>query len=188
MHVRRCRNTTRDQEIAPTDFLIPLPFAKGVQSAVEGVIALCESEAACRKAYPEVRRQYRAIVDRLTQAAAEFDLNKQHVTLSKDMFVSKLRSLLYAPQAVSLFPLIMQQAYNSDWTTYAAVVMQITSALEGSIARGASFAVICAEDVPAMTPERIRSATQGTDMGDSQARRYEEYCKAWGPAPTCRHS
>jgi pimeloyl-ACP methyl ester carboxylesterase len=177
-HVR----TLTLEAIAPPDFLIPLPFAKGVQAAVEGVIALCEADGACRAAYPELRQQYRAIVARLAGTAAEFDVRNQHVTLSKEMFVSKLRSVLYVPQFVSVFPLIVQRAYAGDWSAYAAVVMQLATLLDGAVARGASFAAICAEDVPAITPALVRSATAGTDLGDSQARRYEEYCKAWGTA------
>jgi pimeloyl-ACP methyl ester carboxylesterase len=176
-HVR----TLTLEAIAPPDFLIPLPFAKGVQAAVEGVIALCEADGACHAAYSELRQQYGAIVARLAGTAAEFDVRNQHVTLSKEMFVSKLRNVLYVPQFVSVFPLIVQRAYAGDWSTYAAVVMQLASLLDGAVARGASFAAICAEDVPALTPALIRSATAGTDLGDSQARRYEEYCKAWGP-------
>jgi pimeloyl-ACP methyl ester carboxylesterase len=177
-HVR----TLTLEAIAPPDFLIPLPFAKGIQAAVEGVIALCEADGACHTAFPELRTQYRAIVARLAEAAAQFDVHNEHVTLSKEMFVSKLRTVLYVPQFVSVFPLIVQRAYAGDWTAYAGVVMQLASLLDGSVARGANFAAICAEDVPAFTPARIRSATKGTDLGDSQARRYEEYCKAWGTA------
>jgi pimeloyl-ACP methyl ester carboxylesterase len=178
-HGERVRTLTLEA-IAPTDFLIPLPFARGVQSAVEGVIALCEANGVCHTAYPELRPQYRALVARLAKTAAEFDVRSQHVTLSKEMFVSKLRSVLYVPQFVSVFPLIVQRAYAGDWTAYAEVVMQLASLLDGAVARGASFAAICAEDVPAITPALMRSATDGTDLGDSQARRYEEYCKAWG--------
>jgi len=177
-HVR----TLTLEAIAPPDFLIPLPFAKGVQAAVGGVIGLCEADAACHAAYPDLRQQYRAIVTRLTEKVAEFDVRNQHVTLSKDMFVSKLRSVLYLPQFISVFPLIVQRAYAGDWTTYAAVVMQLASLLDGAVARGASFAAICAEDVPAITPALTGSATGGTDLGDWQARRFEEYCKAWGTA------
>ncbi len=175
-HVR----TLTLEAIAPPDFLIPLPFAKGVQAAVEGVIALCERQSACHAAYPELRQHYRAIVARLAETAAEFDVRNQHVTLSKEMFVSKLRTVLYVPQFVSVFPLIVQRAYAGDWSAYAAVVMQLGSLLDGAVARGASFAAICAEDVPAITPALVRSATAGTDLGDSQARRYAEYCQAWG--------
>ena len=177
-HVR----TLTLEAVAPPDFLIPLPFAKGVQGAVEGVIGLCERNGACHAAYPELAQQYRAIVTRLGAAAAEFDVKNQHVTLSKEMFVSKLRSVLYVPQFVSVFPLIVQRASAGDWTAYAAVLMQIAPLLDRAVARGASFAAICAEDVPAFTPALIRSATADTDLGDSQVRRYEEYCKAWGTA------
>jgi pimeloyl-ACP methyl ester carboxylesterase len=52
---------------------------------------------------------------------------------------------------------------------------------EGVVARGASFAAICAEDVPGLTEAGIRRDTQGTYLGDSQVRRYQKYCEAWGP-------
>jgi len=181
-HGDHVRSLTLEQIAPPENFFIPLPFAKGIQAAAEGVIALCEADRACHTAYPELRQQYRAIVARLGEAAARFDVRNQHVTLSKEMFVSKLRNVLYVPQFVSVFPLIVQRAYAGDWTPYAGAVMQLAALLEGSVARGASFSAICAEDVPAITAALVQSETAGTDLGDSQARRYQEYCKAWGTA------
>jgi len=58
--------------------------------------------------------------------------------------------------------------------------MTLAGALEGVVARGASFAAICAEDVPGLTESAIQRETKGTYLGDSQVRRYQEYCRAWG--------
>jgi pimeloyl-ACP methyl ester carboxylesterase len=176
-HVR----TLTLEAIASPQFLIPLPFAKGLQSSVDGVIALCAVDPACHSAYPELRRQFDTVVARLADAPAHFLIRQQPITLSKEMFLSKLRSVLYVPQFVSALPLIVGRAFDGDWTIYGAVVMQLAALLDGAVARGASFAAICAEDVPGFTPEAIRAATEGTGMGDSQVRRYEAYCKAWGP-------
>jgi hypothetical protein len=60
--------------------------------------------------------------------------------------------------------------------------MTVNGALEGVIARGASMAAVCAEDLPGLTDDVIRRETTGTYLGDSQVRRYQTYCKAWGPA------
>jgi pimeloyl-ACP methyl ester carboxylesterase len=76
----------------------------------------------------------------------------------------------------------MEHAFQGDWLPFAGAILELRSLIEGDLARGASFAAICAEDVPAYTPARIREATAGTDLGDAQVRRYQEYCKAWGPA------
>src|SRR5262249_16277866 len=82
------------------------------------------------------------------------------------------------------FPILVQHASDGDWLPYAGAVLQLRALVEGEVARGASFAAICAEDVPAYTQEIVRAATSGTDMGDAQARRYQEDCKAWGPGGT----
>jgi len=181
-HVR----TITLEAVAPPDFLIPLPFAKGVQAAVDGVISLCEANAACHAAYAGLRQEYHDVLARLSQTPARLDVPGGPLLLSKEMFVAKLRTVLYVPQFISVFPLVVQAAHSGDWSAYVAVMKQLATALDGAVARGASFSAICAEDVPAFKPGLIRSAISGTDMGDVQVRRYEEYCKAWGsadPAP-----
>lgn len=177
-HVR----TVTLEAVASPQFLIPLPFAKGLQDSVDGIIARCAADEGCHAAYPNLHQELQAIVDRLAKSPAEFKVRDQAVRLSREMFVSKLRSLLYFPPVVSAFPLIVDHAYNNDWSPYAQAVLGLASVLEGEVARGASFSVICAEDVPALTEEAIRRETAGTYLGDSQVRRFQEYCKAWGPA------
>jgi len=58
----------------------------------------------------------------------------------------------------------------------------LAGALDGVVARGASFAAICAEDIPGLTEAVIKRDTEGTYVGDSQVRRYQRYCEAWGVA------
>jgi pimeloyl-ACP methyl ester carboxylesterase len=177
-HVR----TLTLEAVASPQFLIPLPFAKGVQSSVDGVIALCAADAACQKDYPDLRNEFKTLVERLEKSPAQFQINNQSVTLSREMFVSKLRGLLYIPQFVSAFPFIIHSAYQGDWSHYGRAALSLAGRLEGAIARGASFAAICAEDVPALTEVAIRRETSGTYLGDSQVRRFKSYCEAWGQA------
>jgi len=181
-HGDHVRTLTIEQIAPPAQFFIPLAFATGVDSSVDGVIALCEADAACHKGYPDVRAHFAAVVERLDKAPAQFEIRRQHVTLTREMFLVKLRTVLYVPQFVSAFPLFIESAYAENWIPYADAALQISSALDEAIARGASLSAICAEDVPMFTSSLIHSTTEGTRLGDSQAKRYQEYCKAWGPA------
>lgn len=175
-HVR----TLALEAVASPQFLIPLPFAKGLESSIDGVIAVCAADAACRKDYPDFGSEFTTLLDGLGKSPAKFEINKQSVTLTREMFLSKLRSLLYVPPFVSALPAIVHRAHEGDWTPYAATVLGLVSTIEGSVARGASFAAICAEDVPALNDALVRRETRGTYLGDSQVRRYKAYCEAWG--------
>jgi pimeloyl-ACP methyl ester carboxylesterase len=168
------------EAVASPQYLIPLPFARALQTSIDGVIALCAADAACHAGYPDLRKEFDAVIDRLGKSPAKFEINHQTVTLSREMFISKLRALLYIPQFVSAFPLIVHNAYENDWSRYGSTVLTLSGALENVVARGASFAAICAEDVPGLTESVIRNSTQGTYLGDAQVRRYQKYCQAWG--------
>src|SRR5215510_11135818 len=113
-HVR----TLALEAVASPQYLIPLPFARSIQSSVDGVIALCAANADCHNAYPNLRNEFNTVIERLEKSPAQFQINNQHVTLSREVFVSKLRRLLYIPQFVSAFPFIIHNAYQGDWSPY----------------------------------------------------------------------
>jgi pimeloyl-ACP methyl ester carboxylesterase len=158
-----------------------LPFAKALQSSIGGVFALCAADTNCHQDYPDLQKEFDTVVERLGKSPAHFEVKSHPVTLSREMFLSKLRALLYIPQFVSAFPLIVHSAYQDNWSPYGNTMMTLSGALEGVVARGASFAAICAEDIPGLTEAVIRRGVEGTYLGDSQVRRYQKYCQAWGP-------
>jgi hypothetical protein len=170
------------EAVASPQFLNPLPFAKALQSSVNGVLALCEAEDACHKGYPNLRKELNTVVERLEKSPAKFEVKNQSVTMSREMFFSTLRRLLYVPDVVSAFPLMVHSAYENNWTQYAELTLALAGALEGAVARGAFFAAVCAEDVPRLTEAALRRETQGTYLGDTLVRRFQKYCGAWGPS------
>lgn len=177
-HVR----TITLEAVASPQFLNPLPFAKALQSSVDGVMALCEAEDACRKDYPNLRKEFNTVVERLEKSPAKFEVKNQSVTMSREMFFSALRRLLYVPAVVSAFPLMVHSTYENDWNQYAEQTLALAGVLEGAVARGTFFAAVCAEDVPRLTEAAIRRETEGTYLGDTMVRRFQKYCGAWGPS------
>jgi len=177
-HVR----TLTLEAVASPQYRIPVPFAKAIQSSVDRLMDRCAADAACQKDFPDLRQEFQTLVDRLEKSPAQFEVQHQAVTLSREMFVSKLRTLLYIPQIASQFPFIVHSAYQGDWTPYGSVVLALDKALKQVVARGASFAAICSEDIPGLSDTTIRRETAGTYLGDSQVRRYQKYCQEWGRA------
>jgi pimeloyl-ACP methyl ester carboxylesterase len=187
MHPEHVRTVTLEA-VAPTQYKIPLSFSRTIQHSVDQLIAMCGNDAECHKAYPDLKSEFKTVLERLDKSPAHFDLmnpavgKAQPVTLSRGAFVSNLRPVLYVPQLASQFPYMVHHAYQNDWTPYGSNVLLIFNALEKVIARGMSFSVICAEDVSAMTEQEIGQETAGTYLGDYQVRLYQQACKLWTQA------
>ena len=190
-HVR----TIALEGVAPTEYLIPLAFPKTTQHSIDQLIARCAADAACNKDFPDVKKEFQAIVDKLEKSPAHFDVNNpsggtQSVTLTRGMFVAALRPLLYIPQFVSEFPYMIHRAYQDDWSIYGAAVLFVRGAIDKQIDRGMFLSVVCAEDVPAATETMIRSETAGTYLGDFQVRLFQAACHEWvqGAVPKNVHA
>ena len=175
-------------------FRIPLSFSRPLQSSIDQIIERCEAATACQQSYPDLRKEFDTLLARLDKEPAKADVtaggSKQTVTISKGLFVSTLRPALYAPQIISIFPLMIHRAYEGDWSTYATVALTIRTAMDKALNRDLSISVVCSEDVTGMTEAMIGDATAGTYLGDYQVRQYQNYCKEWpqGHVPADFHA
>jgi pimeloyl-ACP methyl ester carboxylesterase len=191
-HVR----TLTLEGVAPPQYRIPLAFSRTTQNSIDQLIGRCAADDVCHKDYPDLKKEFAAIVDRLDKSPAHFEVKNRHagatqpVTLSRGMFVADLRPLLYVPELVSEFPYMIHRAYQNDWTMYAAAVLMVRDAIDKTLDRGMSLSVICAEDIPGLTEATIGKETKGTYLGDFQLRQYQRACREWaqGAIPVDFHS
>lgn len=169
--------------IAPPDYRVMLAFSRTIQSSVDGVIDLCAADEACHKDFPNLKKEFQEVVDRLDKEPAHFEVNipngKQPVVLSRGAFVANLRPFLYVPALVSQFPFVVHRAYQGDWSSFSVFTVALRGELEKAIDRGMSMSVICAEDVPGITEAIIQRETRGTYLGDYQVRLYQKVCQEW---------
>lgn len=180
-HVR----TVTLEAVASPQYKIPLAFSKTIQASVDHLITACAADAACHKGYPNLKQEFLTVVERLDKSPAQFELmnpavgKMQTVSLSRHAFIAFLRPVLYVPQLASAFPLMVHSAYQNDWNVYGNAVLRLVKALDNVVARGMSFSVICAEDIPSITEEDIQRDTAGTYLGDYSVRLYQKACKEW---------
>ena len=167
-------------EIAAPQVGMIVRFASAEQSSIDGIIAACEGDSTCHGDFPNLRAEFNTVVERLAKSPAEFQLNDQKVTLTQEFFLAKLRGLLYVPDVISGFPLIIHYAYANNWSVFGNVVVTLRGAFESGMFRGASFAALCSEDIPPLTEETVRRETGNTLMGAAQVRAYQQYCHDWG--------
>ena len=171
--------------VAPLDAKLPLPFGKGIDHALEHVFTTCAADAQCHAAFPDVRKEFAAVVERLDKGPVTFDtLNpytrqKQTVTISRNMFMEHLRVVLYQPDILPLLPLLIHQMYQQNYAYFALISYQVFRGIDEIIARGMQYSVLCAEDTPFVTEDAIKRDLAGTFYGVGRARIYAQVCAEW---------
>ncbi|MDQ3919606.1 MAG: alpha/beta hydrolase, partial [Acidobacteriota bacterium] len=171
--------------VAPLDLRLPLSFGKGVEHALERLFADCDADSQCHAAFPELRREFAAVVERFDKAPVTFDtLNpstgqKQRVTMSRNGFAENIRLMLYHPNVMAALPLLIHQVYQQDYARFGAIAYQVFRATDSLIARGMQLSVVCAEDIPFITDADIKERLSGTFYGEAPARIYQKVCAEW---------
>jgi pimeloyl-ACP methyl ester carboxylesterase len=171
--------------INPFSFKNPLYHAKAAQMALDSLFAACDRQAMCHDAFPEVRRELAAVLDRLaahpesvTLAQAGTD-TKLHVVLGRSQFAEALRVMMYTPPNAARVPLLIHRAYKGDLGAFARQGLQSNIGLRSMLRFGMLMSTTCTEDVSRITEAEIKRETAGTFLGDSRVRDEIAACKEW---------
>ncbi|HEX8282826.1 MAG TPA: alpha/beta fold hydrolase [Pyrinomonadaceae bacterium] len=171
--------------VAPTGLRLPLHFAKGAQHAIDQLMDDCVADDACRAAFPNLREEFRAVLDRLekTPASVEF-LNpftkkQQRVTLARGPFAERLRMLLYGRGSASVVPLLIHRAYQGDFKPYVLAALPQARAIQQSVSLGMYFSVTCSEGIPFITETDVKTEARGTFLGEYRVRAHAAACREW---------
>lgn len=171
--------------VAPTDYKMPLYFAKGVQNATDRVFEDCAADEKCSKTFPKLKSEFADVLARLDKGPITVDVvnlvtNKpQQVSMSRASFAESLRILLYVPELTSMLPLIIHQAYEGDFAPFAAYAFVLIRQIEPQLASGMGFSVTCSEHVPFITEADITREVTGTYYGEAKVRGAQKTCQEW---------
>ncbi|TXF96092.1 alpha/beta fold hydrolase [Massilia arenae] len=149
--------------VAAPDQVIPAGGRDG-QAALDGLFAACTKDAACNKAYPNLRAEFDALVQKVEAGDVHLSLPNPRTaeptefTMSSQRFLGTVHNILYAPADARRLPFLIHSASRGRWEPFVA-----RQNLAGDFGNDASmsmllhFAVVCAEDVPRFTPELMKS-------------------------------
>jgi pimeloyl-ACP methyl ester carboxylesterase len=170
--------------VAPPDMRIPLYMARDGQRALDRLLDDCEKDVAgCHKAYPELR----ATVDALwTALAAKPSVTFPHprtakpttVTMSQRLIASIVFQSLYTPEISSLLPQLLTDASRGHFEGL--LTLAFSSDLpKGAMSAGMFLSVVCAEDMPRISPEDIARETAGRFIGTAMFETQVKPCAFW---------
>ena len=147
--------------VAAPDQVIPAGGRDG-QAALDKLFAQCARDAGCNKAYPNLRAEFDSLAARaeggLTLSIAD-PRTAQPVTftMTGQRFSGTVHSILYSPADARRLPFLIHSAYQGRWEPFIARHnVGGDFAGEGGTAYLLHLAVVCAEDVPRMTPALMK--------------------------------
>lgn len=171
--------------VAPTDLHIPSQHARAAQRAMELLLEECNRDAACRQAFPELRREWEELLARLQEnpARAEYTPRDKSapvmVQIERDIFTEKLRNAMYSPHGARKIPRIIHHAARGDFTPFLDLAIPANRAEPQFIADGMYLSVTCAEDVPFIDQEATARANAGNWFRNYRVEQQTLACSLW---------
>jgi pimeloyl-ACP methyl ester carboxylesterase len=175
-------------DVLPMDEPVALSHAAGGQRALDLVLGACEADAACHAKFPQVRKDFQAVMDRLAQGPVEIEVEHPEthkaarVRLSREVIADGIRLVLYSSEAAAALPLLLHQAAMGDWKPLVQTVVNAKAGIDGMLTWGLFFSVTCSQDIPFIDPAEVSGRTAGSFLGDYRVRRQTAACALW-PRP-----
>ena len=155
-----------------------LSHAQGLQDALDRLLAECAGNGSCRRAYPELDKDLKAVLARVRSKPPKVQAGGQEVTLGVGALGYALRGLLY--RRGGEVPYFVHRAAAGQWQPLADYFLERQSWVSrANDSSGYHFSVICAESIDFVTDEEVRRHTEGTFLGDFLIDAYRDACRVW---------
>jgi len=171
--------------VSPTNQFMPRDFPQHNERALNGVIAECEKDEACRAAFPNLRVETRTVLDKLVRGPVEVELKRQNpsenvrISLSRDLAAEAVRYMLYQPGAASRIPLFIHLAAEGNFVPLTEAALSYRRQIVATGSNGMYLSVTCAEDLPWIKRGEGERNGVNTFLGDYRLRQQRAACELW---------
>ncbi|HEY0461874.1 MAG TPA: alpha/beta hydrolase [Pyrinomonadaceae bacterium] len=168
----------------PSQFM-PRDFPQHTERALQGVLDECLADETCRGAFPNIRAEQRAVLEKLIAGRVETEVKNPadsklvRVKLSRDLAAEAIRYMMYSTYWSSRVPLFLHLAAAGNFTPLAETAILYRRELVGAGATGLYLSVTCAEDLPFIKPGEGEKDTEKTFLGSYRLRQQREACAVW---------
>ena len=173
------------QGVAPTNQYLPKDYAEQTERALQGVLSECVADEACNKAFPNIKSETKAVLERLLKGPVEVQFQPRgsetpvKVSLSRDLAAEAVRYMLYNPGAATRIPVILHLAAEGNFAPLAQAALNYRRNLVGTGSNGMYLTVTCAEDLAGITRKEDERLAQTTFLGEYRLRQQREACALW---------
>ena len=187
-HPDRVRSVILDGVVPPGLALGPA-IAIDAEAALGRIFRRCAAQPACRSAFGDPAATHRSLLAELRARPREVRLPDPRTGEARTLrfghrhLAAVLRLSSYSASQAALLPVALHEAATKDnFTPLASSLLMLHDSLEGSIATGMHYSVVCSEDIPfirAVDRARLGATYMGSEMLDSLQRT----CAAWPRGP-----
>ena len=185
----RARSVVLDGVVPPQVPLGP-EIAIEAQRALDRIFERCESDAPCAERFPQLRKDFLELTERLDQGDVIVELQDpatgrlESVDFGRADLSAAIRLLAYHPNTIALLPLVISDAADGNFIPIAAQFQMTIAELADSLALGMHNSVMCSEDVPFFDSGEIDVvALEASYMGPLQLEAFEAICSIWPRGP-----
>jgi pimeloyl-ACP methyl ester carboxylesterase len=168
--------------VSPTNQFMPRDFPQQTERALNGVIAECAADDACRAAFPNLAAEVKSVLERLLRGPVEVELKRAEsirISLSRDLVAEAIRYMLYQAGAASRIPLFIHFAAQGNFRPLAEAAISYRQQIVATGSNGMYLSVTCAEDLPLIKPGEGERNGVNTFLGDYRLRQQRAACALW---------
>jgi pimeloyl-ACP methyl ester carboxylesterase len=167
--------------VVPMDLEGSLDFAKTGQAALDHMFENCETEPACHTAFPDLRKEFQQIMERLASGSARVSLpgHSDLVPLDRGRVAEWFRSRLYRPREAVALPWTIHRAFGGDWAPIVDGILSYAREISKDAGLGLFLSITCSEDMPFVREQDVAPKTRGTFLSDYRLRQQQAACAQW---------
>ena len=178
------RSVILDGAVALTmDF--PRTASADADDALTLLFDTCQKDAECTAAFPDPRAAFAALDRQFLKDRIRVTIRhpRTHaltrVTLTKGLVAEMIRGALYVPRDAAAILQLIRHATAGDFAPLAAQYLRTASVTTDDMTMGATFAVLCSEDLPRVAAANFEDEARGSAFGTTYAQAWRDRCGAW---------
>jgi len=171
--------------LAPTNQFMPRDFPQDTERALQGVLAECEADEACHKAFPQAKNDAAYVLESLLQSPAQTEIQpegtneKVTLRLNRNLAAEAVRYMLYNPVHAGRIPLFLNLARHGNYGPLTQAALWYRKNIVFAGGEGMYLSVTCAEDLPWVTHDEAKRLAENTFLGAYRYYDQSQACELW---------
>jgi pimeloyl-ACP methyl ester carboxylesterase len=185
MHPERVRTITLDGVLPPDVPAFLTTIAQSEQRALGLIFERCAADDACRRAFPELRGEFEALIGRLERAPAQLEIRDPQtgrstaLAFTREMFVYTILWMTYSAEESAKLPFLIHAAYRKGLDAFAELYLRYQYRNERLLRYDTFFSILCAEDYHPGAGHDMIDLSGDTYLGSWLARNFDTVCSTW---------